>query len=445
MLSRGWESSELSRLLFVWLLQAATYGNDTRFCTAPRSSDSQEWGRWGRRGWQGLRLGQLGSFTHSSNRNRVLWQPRRALSLRGHRATRRPRRMLGGGSRSQNHQRLCPDFAPSAIAGAELPLPSTVLPLGRISAHPSAVIPAGCAEKGERSRPCSLFELRLGEAPGYLSTRAAGDAHLFTHAGKPRSSCFRRDSAARQELGSHPRIPLRTGTRLSAAPPTPFQPLYPLQTSNFHSLPCHTHHSQPPQFALKRRAAEGLENLGGGGGEAMVAGASLSLTSFHAQHRGQHGEQESLHGADDVAGEMRRAAGGAQGWRQGREPGVGKGRRLRPAGRARPPRRLPPPPPRPRLVSFPRSGEPGPGKWRWEERVGMAAAGRWGTEPAFPQPCPKRLFPAPFRVVSVFLNKETGVGGAACVPDPTHPSAVLPIQFMLEFCVSPTPSTHRTC
>lgn len=75
--------------------------------------------------------------------------------------------MLGVGSRGQNHEWLCPDFAPPAIAGAGLPLLSTPRPLGCISAHPSAVIPAGCAEKGERSRPCSLFELQLGKAPGY--------------------------------------------------------------------------------------------------------------------------------------------------------------------------------------------------------------------------------------------------------------------------------------
>lgn len=148
--------------------------------TAPRSLDSEEWmeSTGKRRGRQALRLGQLGSSAHSS-RDRVL--PRFGGSARmrptghcpfgvtaprtGHR--RRPRRMLGGGSRSHNHEQLCPDFAPSAIAEAGLPLPSTLLPLGCISAHPSAVIPPGCAEKGERSRPCSLFELQLGKAPGY--------------------------------------------------------------------------------------------------------------------------------------------------------------------------------------------------------------------------------------------------------------------------------------
>lgn len=164
---------ELRTLPFALCLASPSsdmYGNNTWFCTAPRSLGSRGWSRRGRWGWQALRLGQLGSFTHS-NRIRVLprlgGSPRMRptghcpLGVTGH------RRLLGGGSRSQNHERLCPDFAPSAIAGAGLPLPSTLLPLGCISAHPSAVIPARCAENGERSRPCSLFELQLGKAPGY--------------------------------------------------------------------------------------------------------------------------------------------------------------------------------------------------------------------------------------------------------------------------------------
>lgn len=57
------------------------------------------------------------------------------------------------GSRSQDHEWLCPDFAPSAIARAGLHLPFTLLPLGCISARFGAVIPARCAVWGNGAGP----------------------------------------------------------------------------------------------------------------------------------------------------------------------------------------------------------------------------------------------------------------------------------------------------
>lgn len=192
--------------------------------------------------------------------------------------------------------------------------PSTLLPLGCISAHPSAVIPAGCAEKGKRSRLRSLFELQLGKAPGYPPAQP----EMLTYA-------YRRGSREVPASGGtllrgrslkDPPASRSEPERGSALCPQPlFNPYIPYK---------------PPTSTAKpaTRITPPTPNLlsGEGPGKEMVAGASLSLTSLHAQHRGQHGEQERLHGADDVAGEMRRATRAARGWRQGRAPGVGKGR-----------------------------------------------------------------------------------------------------------------------
>lgn len=222
--------------------------------------------------------------------------------------------MLGGG-------RITNGSALTLLHQAGLPLllPCTFLPPGRIPARLSRLP----APKKKRREPALLF-VRAADREKLQDIQPQSRGCSALHRGKPRSSCSRRfwkntpASRSEPQRGSNPDIPYKPPTSTRIAP--------------------------PPQFTLYRRA----------GTAAMVLGLSPCLTSVHAQHRGQHGEQQRLHGADGAAGAMRRAAGGARRWRQGRAPGVGKGRRLRPAGRARPPRRLPPPPPRPRLVSFPR-------------------------------------------------------------------------------------------
>lgn len=91
--SRGWESSELSRLALCLASPSSDIWEQYVVSTAPRSLDSEEWSRWGRRGWQDLRLGQLGSLNTQQQeprspqaRRQPQDAPPRALSLRGHRA-----------------------------------------------------------------------------------------------------------------------------------------------------------------------------------------------------------------------------------------------------------------------------------------------------------------------------------------------------------------------
>lgn len=147
--------------------------------------NNEGWSPWGRKRWQARRLGQLGSLIHS-NRNRVL--PRLGSSRSqgivplGVTA---PRRMLGGCSRSQNHEWLCPDFAPSAIAGAGLPLPSTPLPSPRLHLSPSQRRYPGWLRRKRGAEPALLFVRAATGKSSSISTRTAGDVHLFIQAGQP--------------------------------------------------------------------------------------------------------------------------------------------------------------------------------------------------------------------------------------------------------------------
>lgn len=197
------------------------------------------------------RLGKL-AVQCPSNRKHLLpklwWQPQDVLhriqSLGGHHPTRWPPqpgpedagvRITSGSAQTWLHQPL-----PGSIS----PPPS--FPSGCISAHFGTVIPAGCAAKGERSQPWSLFELQLGKS-SEISARTAGDAHLHTEARKPRSSCFKRVTAVRQGLERHPLTPQQTSAGLSSLYPHALRnPHSPLQTFNFQSSPRKTQSTPPP-------------------------------------------------------------------------------------------------------------------------------------------------------------------------------------------------------
>lgn len=280
----------------------------------------------------------------------------------GHRSL--PRRMLGvgvGGGRSQDHEWLCTDFAPSAIAGAGLHLPSTLLPLGCISAHFGAVIPARCTEKGERSRPWSLFELQLGKAPKYLHAQLEMHTYTYRHGSLEVPASRGTPLRGRSWKDTPPHTPRKIPARLSSVPRPPPAPLQTLTPPANLQLPEPTlqdaAHPSPPICSQ----TQGWGRTGGPRGETVVAGASpthpLPL-STHSTAASTANRSAFMVGP----AEMRRAAGCAQGWRQGRAPGVGKGQRPRPAGRPLPRTAFPHRLPRPRPVSFPRSGEPGPGK-----------------------------------------------------------------------------------
>lgn len=134
--------------------------------------------------------------------------------------------MLGNG-RSQGHKWFCPDFAPSAIVGAGLHLPSTLLPLGSISAHFSAVIPARCTERGSEAIPglcssCNWEKLQNIDVHSWRHTP------IYIHARKPQSSCCKGDTAERQVLGRPP--PPQTSANpqhASVLPPQPFRNPHP--------------------------------------------------------------------------------------------------------------------------------------------------------------------------------------------------------------------------
>lgn len=160
-----------------------------------------------------------------------------------------------------------------------------------------------------------------------ISPCTAGEAHI--QAREPRSSCCKRDTAAREVLARPPSTPYakpRHGSALSPPRPNPLcnpplpraNLLLPEPTlQNAAPLPPH------PKFAAKFKAGE---ELGGPQGEVMVAGGSPPsppfspptpprLTSLHAQHRSKHSEQKRLHGAAMGPRRCAGAAGGAQGWR----------------------------------------------------------------------------------------------------------------------------------
>lgn len=442
-LSRGSEGPELSCLLFVWFLQASTYGNNMGFCTAPWSLDSQEWSHWEGGDCSPCDLDnlQFNAQQEEARSPQLRWQPQdalyRAWSLGGHLPTRWPPQPApkdagggGGGGRSQDHEWLCTDFAPSAIAGAGLHLPSTLLPLGCISAHFGAVIPARCTEKGERSRPWSLFELQLGKAPKYLHAQLEMHTYTYRHGSLEVPASRGTPLRGRSWKDTPPHTPRKIPARLSSVPRPPPAPLQTLTPPANLQLPEPTlqdaAHPSPPICSQ----TQGWGRTGGPRGETVVAGASpthpLPL-STHSTAASTANRSAFMVGP----AEMRRAAGCAQGWRQGRAPGVGKGQRPRPAGRPLPRTAFPHRLPRPRPVSFPRSGEPGPGKGAVSVAPVLASlppppplrglrATREQSQLS-PRPCLKCFFHPPFGSLSNFPEGRDGSRRAACMPDAAHP------------------------
>lgn len=200
-----------------------------------------------------------------------------------------------GEQQQLNLKRFCPDSTPSAITGAGLhltPSPPILLPLGSISAHFSAVIPTCCSERGERSHPCSLFELQLGKAPKYR--RAQLEVRTYntdTEVPAARGTLLRGLGKISLPLPEPPPTPCtthpRSGGNAENPPTTTTSFRYP-HAYNFQTTSCKT------QTPLIR--SQSSKNLEGPREDVMVSGGS-PLTSLHAQHRSQHGEQKRLHGA----------------------------------------------------------------------------------------------------------------------------------------------------
>lgn len=163
-----------------------------------------------------------------------------------------------GNNCSKNHKRFCPDFTPSAITGAELHLshPPSSLPLGSISAHFSAVIPTRCSKRGERSHPCSLFELQLGKAPKYRRTQL--EVHTYNTGTEVPAA---RGILLRGLAKIPPQNLRQPPARLNPAPSHLFRHPHPFPHAyNFQTTPCKM---QTPLIRSQSRCfGKSLEDLG---------------------------------------------------------------------------------------------------------------------------------------------------------------------------------------
>lgn len=158
-------SRELSPLVFVWPLQASTYGNNMGFCTAPRSLDGQKWSR--REGGDcrpcyldNLQLNAQQQEEHSpqfggaaprrSLHGTIPWgSPPHALATAAC-----PEGCWGWGVQQKPESRVAlPRLCSISHCRGWTPSPLRPPPLGCISAHFGAVIPACCTAKRERGRP----------------------------------------------------------------------------------------------------------------------------------------------------------------------------------------------------------------------------------------------------------------------------------------------------
>lgn len=196
-LSRGSEGPELSCLLFVWFLQASTYGNNMGFCTAPWSLDSQEWSHWEGGDCSPCDLDnlQFNAQQEEARSPQLRWQPQdalyRAWSLGGHLPTRwppqpAPKDAGGGGGGGQEPgsrvalHRLCSISHCRGWAPSPLHPPSPRLHLSPFRRrYPGSLHRKGGAE------PALVFVRAAAGKSSKISTCTAGDAYLYIQARKP--------------------------------------------------------------------------------------------------------------------------------------------------------------------------------------------------------------------------------------------------------------------